>query len=205
MYRLNTTAARLVDQNSARITQPGEYIGVFTCAEAVKSSLKSTQGIKLMFETEAKQKEHFSLWTLSAEGKELYGHRQLNALMVCLGIDHIQPTPDFIKTWDNVDKPTQVFKGLMNKKIGVLLDTEAYGKQDGQIRIKVVPVGFFNPDSRLIASEILDGNAQPQRLAELVETLKHRPFKRSNPPSSSNEPYVAPHIEFSDMDDDIPF
>ncbi len=93
----------------------------------------------------------------------------------------------------------------MNKKIGVLLDTEAYGTQDGQIRTTVVPVGFFNPESRLMASEILDGKTQPQRLPELVKTLKHRPFKRSNPPSSSNEPYVAPHSEFIDMDDDIPF
>ncbi|MCX8566865.1 MAG: hypothetical protein ON057_001592 [Glomeribacter sp. 1016415] len=205
MYSLDTLAARLADQNSTRITQPGEYIGVFTCAEAVKSALKSTQGIRLTFETEAKQKEYFSLWTRSAEGKELYGHLQLNALMVCLGLDHIQLTPDFIKTWDNVDKPTQVFKGLMHKKIGVLLDTSAYENQEGQIKIKVVPVGFFNPESRLIASEILDGKAQPQRLAELVETLKHRPFKRSNPPSSSNGPYVEPHIEFSDIDDDISF
>ncbi len=107
MYSLDTIAAQLADQNSARITQPGEYMGVFTCAEAVKSSQKSTQGIALTFETEAKQKAHFSLWTLSKEGKELYGHRQLNALMVCLGIDHIQPTSDFInKTWYNVDKPT---------------------------------------------------------------------------------------------------
>ncbi len=205
MYSLNTTTAQLAEQHSAWIAEPGHYIGTFTSAEKVTSPKKSTQGIELTFETEGKQKAYFSLWTLNVEGKELYGLRQLSALMVCLGIEEIQPTPGFIKTWYNVDKPTQVFKDLMNKKIGVLFDTEAYENQDGQIRTKVVLVGFFNPESRLMALEILGGKAQPQRFAELVKTLRHRPLKRSNPPSSSNEPYVASHIEFIDMDDDIPF
>ena len=179
MYSLNPIAARQAEQHSARITQPGKYIGTFTCAEDVTSQ-KGTRGIEFTFETADQQKANFSLWTKSAENKELYGHRQLNALMVCLRIKNMAPTPGKIRKWDSlarsiIDMSAQVFTDLMNKKIGVLFDTEEYEKQGGQIGIKVVPAGFIDDQSYLMASEILDRKVNPQRLFQLTEKLKHRP------------------------------
>lgn len=210
MYSLNPIAARQAEQHSPRITQPGKYKGVFTSAEEVTSANTGTRGITFTFETEDKQTAHFSLWTLSAKGEEFYGHRQLNALMVCLRLKNITPTRGMIRKWDSlarsiIDMSAQVFTDLMNKKIGVLFDTEEYEKQDGQIGIKVVPAGFFDAESHLIASEILDCKVQPQRLAQLTEKLKHRPLKKSNHQPSSSEPYGTTSSQFDDMDDDIPF
>ncbi len=209
MYSLNPIAARQAEQHSPRITQPGEYIGVFTCAQDVISR-RGARGIEFTFETKDQQQANFSLWILSADGREIYGHRQLNSLMVCLHLENIKPTPGMIKKWDEnrrskIDVPAPVFKDLMDKEIGVLFDTEEYEKRDGTVGINVVPAGFFDAKSDLMASEILDHKVQPQRLARVIEKLKHRPLKKSNHQPSSSEPYATTSSPFDDMDDDIPF
>src|SRR5260364_103833 len=84
-YQLNETAARASEQRSERIVEPGEYIGILTCAEDITSK-RGARGIDCVFETENKHIAYFTLWTFGTEGKELFGYSQLNALMTCLGI-----------------------------------------------------------------------------------------------------------------------
>src|SRR5260363_195808 len=91
MYQLNETAARASEQRSERIVEPGEYIGILTCAEDITSK-RGARGSDCVFETENKHSAYFTLWTFGTEGKELFGYSQLNALMSGLGIKSVPPT-----------------------------------------------------------------------------------------------------------------
>ncbi|GAM52688.1 hypothetical protein EBME_1151 [bacterium endosymbiont of Mortierella elongata FMR23-6] len=183
-------------------------MGQFMQAVEVTSPHK-TRGIELVFETENKARAYFTLWTLDIDKKELYAYRYLNALMVCLGLEKLESGPGAIRKWDEeasgmVTKSVQVFKALLDKEIGVLLDTEEYEKRDGGIGIRVAPVGFFCTSTKRMASEILDQTREAEQLKELSKMLKHRPLKKSNIPFSRESCATAPS-PLSDIDDDILF
>lgn len=209
MYSLNTTAARQADQRSERITEIGKYIGVFTRAEDVEST-KGTRGIDFAFQTDAKQTANFTLWTLNADGKELFGYKQLQALMTCLRVKQLETTTAVVKKWDRVanqvlEVQAEVFEDLMDRPIGILFETEEYEKNGGGTGVKVVPVAFFDADTELMASEILDKKVQPAQLAKMLPTLKHRPLKKASS-TQQRPPNPSPSgSRFEDMDDDIPF
>ncbi len=207
MYQLNETAARQAEQRSERIAEPGEYVGVLTRAEDITSK-KGARGVDCVFETETKQTAYFTLWTFGVEGKELFGYAQLNALMTCLGVKSLTLSKGAVYKWDSVsrkmlDLPADLFKDLMNKKIGILFETESYYKQDGTPAVKAVPAHFFEAGSGLTASEILDRKIQPQQKEKYLKRLKHRPAKEDSAPPASSTPLSEAMPD--DRLDDIPF
>lgn len=215
MYALNPQAARQADQRSERITEIGKYVGIFTRAEDIESS-KGTRGIDFAFVTDDKQTANFTLWTFNASSKELFGFKQLQALMTCLRVKNIEPSEAIVKKWDRDTNQIEefdadVFLDLMNKHVGILFETEDYQKNDGTIGTKVVPAAFFEASSELMAGEILDKKAQPQQLAKMIPNLRHRPIRPSSgAPVSTSQPAATRASSpagngFEEMDDDIPF
>src|SRR5260363_328456 len=186
MYQLNETAARASEQRSERIVEPGEYIGILTCAEDITSK-RGARGIDCVFETENKHIAYFTLWTFGTEGKELFGYSQLNALMTCLGIKSLTLSKGAVCKWDRgykrmLDMPADLFKDLMHKRIGVLFDTETYYKPDG------------TPD----------GKVQPQQKEKLIKRLRHRPAKEGSAPPAAASQSDFESLPYDSLND-IPF
>jgi len=208
MYTLDATAARQANERSKRITELGKYIGAFTRAEDVTSA-KGSRGIDFTFETETRHIANFTLWTRNKQGEPIYGEMHLHALMTCLKVRNIEPTPMVIRKWDYIaqgmiDIKAPVFIELMNKPIGILLETEEYQKYKNNVPngtgIKVIPVCFFETKTELVASEILDKKVTPVMLPKLLVTLRHRPLAT---------PILSTHIQDpanqESFDSDIPF
>ena len=209
MYALNPQAARQAEQRSERITEIGKYVGQFTRAEDIESS-KGTRGIDFAFVTEDKQTANFTLWTFNAANKELFGFKQLQALMTCLRVKNIAPSDAVVKKWDRDTQQVQefdaqVFLDLMNKDVGILFETEDYQKNDGSIGTKVVPAAFFEASSELMASEILDKKAAAHQLAKMIPGLRHRPLRNGSAQPAPARTSAPAGGGFDDMDDDIPF
>jgi hypothetical protein len=213
MYSLNTTAARQADERSGRIAEIGKYLGMFTRAEDVTSS-KLTRGIDFAFETQDKQSANFTLWTYNKEGKELYGFKQLQALMACMRVRDMAPKKAIVRKWDRtsegmVDVEGMVFDALMGKPIGILFETEEYQKFENNVPttvgMRVVPAYFFDAQSEMTASEILDKKVQPVQLAKLVQTLRHRPLRKAAGGAPAAGGGGAPAGGNGFDDDDIPF
>lgn len=213
MYSLNTTAARQADERSGRIAEIGKYVGKITRAEDVTSA-KGTRGIDFAFETADRQSANFTLWTLNKEGKELYGYKQLQAMMTCLRAKQLAPVMAMVRKWDRtaggmIDLEAPIFKDLMDKPVGILFETEEYQKfENGQpsgVGMKVVPAYFFDATSELTASEILDKKVTPAQLTKLVQTLKHRPLRNAPAASSGAAGGAGQPAGNGFEDDDIPF
>lgn len=212
MYSLNTTAARQAEERSGRINEIGKFVGIFTRAEDVVSS-KDTRGIDFAFETPERQSANFTLWTFNADGKELYGFKQLQSLMTCLRVKEMAPKAAIVRKWDRtaggmVDVEGMIFEALMKKPIGILFETEEYqkyeNKQPAGVGTKVVPAYFFDASSEMTASEILDKKVTPAQLAKLVLTLRHRPL-RGKSTAAADSGGVPAGAGGSIEDDDIPF
>jgi hypothetical protein len=113
----------------------------------------------------------------------------------------VKPWQNDSQTWTVEKRP--LFLDLMNQPIGLLFETEEYAKSDGTIGIKVVPAGFFEAKTQLMAAEILDQKVQPQQLTQRLAKLKHRPWRplaAVSPATPANNALVEDFLN-----DDLPF
>lgn len=211
MYALDPKEARRADQTGNRISEIGKYIGKFTQAEAV-TARTGTKGIGMRFEADG-QTCNLALYTIKSDGTKLPGNSTVMAILTCLKLRSIEPAPGRVARWDSeqhkdVMENAQVFPALAGFPIGLLLETEAYLKQDGTEGNRMVIAGVFQADTELTASEILDKKTQPLLLAKMVASMRHRPMRPAAAvrPTAERQPTggAASH-SFGAMDDDIPF
>jgi hypothetical protein len=208
-YALDTDAAKQADTGGGRISETGKYIGFFTEAKKVLSS-QGTQGIEFAFEANNGQTANYlTVWTINKDGKQIYGYKQLMALMTCLKVRSIETKLGEVEEYDRnsnsmVKRQAEIFPALMNKPIGVLLQMEEYEKKDLSIGEKAAFAGFFDPQTEQVAVEILE-KSEAKLLEKLVSQLV--PVKKLKgyraPAAGSHAPDQA-HSHFPN-DDEIPF
>lgn len=217
MYTLDTAEAKKADNNGARITELGKYVGHITQAEDITAKT-GTKGLSLTFEANG-QSTNLSIYTTKADGSKLMGYQVLMAVMTCLQLRNLAPQNGTVRGWDNVTRteikrPGQVFPDLCNKPLGLLLETEDYIKQDGNTGTRMVIAGVFQAGTDLTASEILDRKTTPERLSQMEMRLRHRPVKGAPAavPASHGgyghqqaAPAYGGNSGFNDLDDSIPF
>lgn len=207
-YNLDAEAAKQADTGGGRITETGKYVGVFTKAKKVLSK-KGTQGIEFTFASNGGQTaDYLSVWTLNQAGEQIYGYKQLMAMMTCLkvrGIDSQRATVEEYDRDSNSMQPRDIeaFPALQNKPIGVLLQMEEYEKKDGSIGEKASFAGFFDAATEQVATEILD-KSDPSILAKLAGQLTPmRKLKSSRQPVQGYQGGTGMPDNFDD--DSIPF
>lgn len=208
-YNLNPESAKQAEQFGARINTTGKYIGKFTLAEAVTSK-GGTKGVEFSFRSDDGQSaDYLTLWTTNTEGKELFGHKVLMAIMACLKIKTISVARREVEKYSRevggkVKQTVEAFPDLMDKPIGLLLQVEPYEGYDGTMKSKMVIAVPFEASTGFTAGEILNRATKAETMERILSTLKDRPIqKRQGSVHSSGD---APALVVQDdFDDDIPF
>jgi len=202
-YTLDTEAAKQADNGSGRIQETGKYIGQFTKAKKVVSN-QGTEGIEFSFESNHGQSaDYLSVWTINKDGKQIYGFKQLMALMTCLRVKTIDSKAGEVEEYDTVAKQVvkrkaEIYPALMNKPIGVLLQMEEYEKKDGSTGERPVFAGFFDPQTEQTAAEILE-KREPEALTKMVASLVPiKKLKGSRPAPAGDQQYSTPDNFVSD-------
>jgi len=209
MYALNTDAARAGDSRSSFIDATGKYVGKFTKAEDIVAN-SGTRGIAFDFVSNDGQKARFALYTIKADGSQIYGFKQLMTILTVLKLRGIPaPVPMEAKVWDRdagqeVTRAVPQFADLVGKEIGVLFEMEEYEKRDGTTAWRPNFAGAFQAQSELTATEVLDQKVQPLQLAKMVAGLKDRPLKVKPAGGIAEGNRAAAEHAFSDFDDNSP-
>lgn len=206
-------AARKSDAGGGAIKEIGKYVGEITQAKDVTTK-KGGRGIEFVFKAQNGQTAKFALYTMSATGEQYQGYEALMAMLACMGLRSIKPVHGVAMKYDydqkkDVEEEASIFPDLC-RPIGVLLETEDYEKQNGNVGTRLVLKNVFRADDELTASEILDRKTKPEQLARMVEALRHRPLKHAPVPQHYPEQAArtAPTPDgsgFDDFGDDIPF
>jgi len=182
-YQLDAEAAKEAEQGiNNRITESGEYLGIFTKAKHIVASTGSL-GVEFAFKSNEEQEaKYLTVYTQSKDGKPLHGHKQLMAIMTCLGVRAAPPTDSNVMEYDfehekDMNKNVALYPDLMNKPIGLILQKELYTKSGGNDGERMCFYGFYTADTRCTAAERLE-----------------------------NKPATAVNAKTgADFDDDIPF
>ena len=208
-------AARKADAGGGSIKEMGKYVGAFTQAKNVTTK-KGGRGIEFIFKADNGQVAKFAIYTQSATGEQYQGYEALMAIMACMGLRGIKPVDGVALKYDydlkkDVEEEASIFPELC-KPIGVLLETEDYEKQNGDVATRMVLKNVFRAADELTASEILDRKTEPLQLARMVEGLRHRPAKHApavpqyQPEQPTRTAPAPAGSGFEDIDsDDIPF
>ncbi len=206
-YTLDTDAAKQADSGNGRINETGKYTGIFTKAKKVESK-KGTQGIELSFQADNGQSaDYLTLWTINDQGKQIYGFKQLQALMTCLKQRGIESKFGLVNEYDRdaqavIEVEAEIFPSLMDAPIGLLVQMEEYEKRSGEIAQKPSIAGFFDPQTEQVALEILEKRS-PEVLSKLIAQLVDVRKLKTNGHAPASQP--AQSSGFAGMDDDIPF
>lgn len=203
MYALDPVAAKAAESTGSRIAEKGKYKGKFTRAQHIVSE-KGTFGIDFDFVADGGQKARFAIYTQREDGTQVYGFKQLSALMACLSLRTLadpKDTPAKVYDFDQqreLDTVVPQFTELLGKPVGLLFTMEEY--RPGKWRPNLA--GTFQASTELVASEILDRKTQPMQLAKMVQALRDKPLRSGGSIEEGNRAAAAAGAA---ADDDIPF
>lgn len=218
-YSLDPQKARGADDVYSLIPHGGLFVGKITQAKQVFSSSK-TEGVEFTFECPSGNATS-TLWTVK-NGNTTFGHDLVLALMTCLRKKQVVPVEMTVKEYDQaqgkkVDKQGIVYPDLCGD-IAIIFQIEEYVKQNGDIGKRANIKHFFDAESLLSASEILDKVAEPTRIYSLKDRYKDILLPASQPTAggaptygSATQNYGQPHSQNNGTppidinDDEIPF
>lgn len=207
-YKLDAGKAKEADQRGGNwIKEPGAYTGTFTRAEKIVAA-SGTEGVSFSFEADDGQKCDISLYTIRTDGTTTYGHKQLMALMTCLSLREISETEGKVDKWDrdsqkNKTVEASIYPDLMNKPIGIFLESEEFQRNDGGVGISMRVAAFFRAADQFMAGEILNKATTASSYDKVLATLKHKPLPKLAQRSAGKEPPAFESPEYTD--EDIPF
>lgn len=203
-----------------RINTSGAYAGTFTKAKAITAST-GAKGIELSFKADdGAEANYLTLYTHSKTGEETLGRKQLDSLMACLKVRKIDPEQATIMEWDNSMQQEQkvsvlLYTGLMNDRVGVVLQREVFKKNNGDIGERMNLYSFYNADTRQNGAEVMQ-QAEAKALGNVLASLKDKTIKGganakapTMPEKAKQQGTTSNTAELSgaaqDFADDIPF
>ena len=208
MYNLDTTYAR--KSEFSRITEKGAYTGKFTSVYEVTAK-SGTKGITFHFMSDDGESCTLSIYTEKSDGTKIFGYNMLMALMTCMQLRTLTGETGEVEMWvdgNKVPAKTTVFQELMDKPIGLVLNTEEFETRSGESRTRMVIYGVYQAATRLIASEILDRQTVPEKLDKVIQSLNKKQTKKASsslPPTYSYAAQAQATGNMHDMNDDIPW
>jgi len=207
----NPEEARKADRFSSFIQTAGKYVGTITRAEKLLSRNKS-QGVGLSFKADDGSTAAFlDLYTHNEKGDVLMGFATVQALMCCLKLREAKEGPVTFEAWNREKKTTTGYPEIQGKRIGLVFRKELQTDQRDGVsdQERLIIVGVFQPDTGLMATEMLERKTSGELLQKLVDFVTANPVKDSRKKLSAHQrsAAAAPGREQDDpgFDDSIGF
>lgn len=183
-YDYDEKAATKADDAASRIAEAGPYIGKFTKAFAIEAQ-SGAQGITFEFDSPGNGTIEFSLYTISKDGAPIFGANMVNAIMFLLGVKKLVSETGMVERYDadvgkRVEEDGEVFPALVGKPVGIVLQKELYTKSNGaRDGIRFGLYGLFQPETKLMMSEIKEKKTSPVKLDRLIKGLKVKDSRKA--------------------------
>lgn len=212
-YKLDAAKTKEADtqKGNVRISETGAYKGEFVQAKKCVAG-SGTEGVEFTFQAEDGSTANWMrLYTVKADGTEVFGMGLIMAAMTCLKVREMEPETITIEEWDksaNAKLPVEIenYTALCHKPIGVLLQKEL--KDNDKFAMNII--GFFEASTDKTATEILEkkpATALVKKIAALHDRDSRSKDDGTDGGFSAPAPaaVVPPPGDFDDFDNDLPF
>jgi len=207
--------ARQPEYSRRYIDKAGVYVGKFTAAW-YEQSQSGAECIKFKFVDEhGSQANNLSIYTHRGNGEKLSGYSLIQKIMACMRVKNLNARPDKVELFDYhskqmIKQPRDVYPMLYGP-IGLVLTTEDY-ETKWETKKQVIIHAVFEPQSRLMSDEILNGITEPAALDKLIAHLDaknewHKTPKtlHSAPKPNANQTATPTPTNHSFEEDPVPF
>ena len=196
-----------------RIATSGAYTGVITKAKHVISLQKGTHGIEFDFKADNGATASFmTLWVMQADGTMIEGFQGIaDAIAFSMKVREYTPAQMTITEYDfssrqDMQVSATVYPELMNKRVGLVLQSEEYENNQGDTKTRMNIVGAFDANTQMVPVEVMDKAEKPELLDKIVASLKDKKLT-TRQPSAAHGGHSQPSQQqggFEDFDS-IPF
>lgn len=193
-FTLDANKAKSADKPVAsRISESGAYTGIITLAKHIIAN-SGSQGIEFSFQADdGSTAKWLRLYTAKADGTEIFGHGIVLSAMTCLRLKELDSETVTIEEWDksancNVPVEAEVYSALCNKPIGIVLQKVL---KDGD-KYSMNIAGFFDAQTRMTASEILEKATVAKALDQKLKFLKDKDERSSDYDGGFSTPAAPP-------------
>jgi hypothetical protein len=209
-YKLDAAKTKEADvqKGNVRISETGAYKGEFVQAKKCVAG-SGTEGVEFTFQAEDGSTANWMrLYTVKADGTEVFGMGLIMAAMTCLKVREMEPETITVEEWDksaNAKLPVEIenYTALCHKPIGVLLQKELKDNDKFQMNI----VGFFEAATDKTATEILE-KKPATALVKKIAALHDRDSRSKDDGGFSAPAPVAPastSVSGDPFEDDLDF
>ena len=195
-----------------RVDKPGAYIATIN-SMVIKKLSSGTTYLNFDMTTDEDGGCDFDLLLTGRNGKSTYKDKRNGKIkslpdvaklragfMPCSNLDKLTPVEMTIN-----NKPTVVYKGAEGKKIGILLNTKLVNGKNNKIYTNYECKGFFDPETNLTGSEIINNITEPKRKEEVMsglmvidETIQNQGFADSGTEDPFNDKPADPFADNPD-------
>lgn len=197
-FSLDDTLLNKADDAASHLSEQGAYVGAFRKAVKRTSSKTGSWGIEFEFEAPGSGKTNFTLWAFKEDDTPNNGPGAplLQAMMYLLGVRNLTGAPAMVEEYDaeakkRVEKEGTVFPDLLDKPVGVVFEKELYSTGKGGSGSRLNLVGVYQPETKLMVTELREKKTQPVKLDRLVKSLK---VKDSRKPDASGGEVAQPSL-----------
>lgn len=205
-FERNDAAAKSLD-GGQWITQSGAYIGTIT-QTMIGVTDSGAQYVEIAFKGDDGALCFPRLFLTKRDGTDAFGRRILDALMVVCDVKlcEVQTVAVFIRdrTQSSGFRKEMGYRmpALERKRVGLVLQRENREYQ-GKLTYQMNLLTPFDPQTRKVAKEILEGSAEAKLLDARLKNLKDRDSTgQASAPAQTTAQPPAGHPAASD---DIPF
>lgn len=224
-FTLDAKAAIAAESKSSVITETGAYYCTIKHAIVSKTAKGATE-VAFEFNAESGGIARARVYPKKADGSvNESGANVIQAMMACLRMRTLNTETEIVEVFDREAGRSVKAKAdilpVAGRKIGVVLQ-KVIGEYEGKQTAKTEIYAFFEHESNLTASEILNKKDKPEALERLLSTVKDKTEKPRTAPvkqyGASGDDWAAPQRnEYADaksgrsapptsaFDDDIPF
>jgi hypothetical protein len=203
-FTIDDSLLSKADDAANKLSEQGAYVGAFR--KAVKRTAKSgSWGIELEFEAPGSGKANFTLWAFKEDNTPNNGPGAplLQAAMYLMGLRTLEAESGMVEEYDaaqgkRVEKEGTVFSTLCNKPIGVVFEKELYTTEKGGTAERLNLVGIYQPETKLMVTELREKKTQPVKLDRLLKSLKVKDSRKKGAAASSepSQPSLGADAEF---------
>lgn len=182
-YNYDEVNAAAADKAASQINENGAYVGRFKKAWAIQSQNTGTHGIEFEFDSPGNGSASFTLYTQKEDGTVVFGKSFVDAMLFFFGVKRLNSIEGTVSQYSEADKgridvPGDVFPDLCEKSIGIVLQKEVYTKGNGGEGSRLSLVGVFQPETRLMYTEVKEKKTSPVKLDRLLKGLKTKDTRR---------------------------
>lgn len=194
-FDANNKSAHTVASIPTRISETGAYVGSFR--DVYYYQTPSGAGMVHFDFVEDGTNRPCAITTCitKKDGTDTFSRAILDAVMVVCRIGKIATRPVTIKCYNGSTKGVERLEALCGERVGVLLQRE--NSDDDRYPYRMNLITPFDPETRMIAAEIIDKATEPKLLDQKMKTLKDRTAKPRTLQAAKE--FESPMPNFDDM------